>query len=428
MKKLENINLSALSHEEEEEIIALRQKHKKTLSNIYTVNECKKILKQVLTVNLVKDVFSFRKDRYNWLRAVQTHPVATGSEIALLLFDSYFGDDDIERNQMAGIWKKLLNKMQAYEIDQKNFALLWRQLGILEASTGEFKFAVEHFQNSTKIAEKLGDNIIIGDNYFEVGLILRNQGEYTQAWESFINAEKSVQGMNHYKTIVYSQGQRANLLAIGGRFDDAIDLLKQSLSLWEKFDAIEDKNMRHTTLHTLGRIYLQIGRVKDAKEAVLESLKLKDASGERYDSTMRTRSLLADVCIAMGNYSEAKEYISEESIETSIRIGSYLYAAESLRTLSRVHYFENNYIQSERLAKRSLEISQIANNPLTQIDTIIWVMQLSFLQKKFFVLLSILVPLIKAINSLKLTPVQFYNLFIQRQATLKKSIAFQKNN
>lgn len=425
---MEKIDLSALSHEEEEEIISLRQKHKITLSNIFTVDECQKMLKKVLTVNLVKDVLSFRKDRYNWIRAIQAHPAATGSEIALLLFDSYFGDDDIERNQMAEIWKKLLNKMQAYEIDQRNFALLWRQLGILEASTGEFKSAIEHFQNSSKIGEKLGDNIIIGDNYFEVGLILRNQGEYTQAWESFINAEKSVQGLNHYKTIVYSQGQRANLLAVWGRFDDAIDLLKQSLSLWEKFETVEDKNMRHTTLHTLGRIYLQTGRAKDAKKVALESLNLKEASGERFDATVRTRSLLADACIATGNYSEAKEYISEESIETSIRIGSYLYAAESLRTLSRIHYFENNYIQSERLAKRSLEIAQIANNPLTQIDTIIWIIQLSLLQKKILTVFPVLLPLIKAGNSLKLTPVQLYKLFIQRQAALKKSITIQNNN
>jgi tetratricopeptide (TPR) repeat protein len=306
--------------------------------------------------------------------------------------------------------------------------LLWRQLGILEASTGEFSLAIEHFQNSSKIGEKLGDNIIIGDNYFEVGLILRNQGEYVQAWESFINAENSVRAINHYKTMVYSQGQRANLLAVWGRFDDAIDLLKQSLSLWEKFDVMEDRNMRHTTLHTLGRIYLQTDRVKDAKEVLLESLKLKEASGERYDSTMRTRSLLADACIALGNYSEAKEHISEASIETSIRIGSYLYAAESLRTLSRIYCFENDYIQSERLAKRSLEIAQIANNPLTQIETIIWIIQLSFLQKNFLVLFSILIPLIKAINSLKLTPVQFRNLFIQHQAVLKKSITVENKS
>lgn len=424
---MENLDLSVLSHEEEGEIFALREKNKKILSSVYTIDVCKRMLRKVLTVDLVKDISSFRRDRYNWLRAIQVHPVAVGSEIALLLFDSYFGDNDIERNQMAGIWKKLLNKMQAHETDQRNFALLWRQLGILEASTGDFKSAIEHFQNSSKIAEKLGDNIIIGDNYFELGLIFRNQGEYVQAWASFVNAEKSVQALNHYKTIVYSQGQRANLLAIWGRFDDAIDLLKQSLSLWEKFDTIEDQNMRHTTLHTLGRIYLQAGRVKDAKEAALESLKLKEASGERYDSTMRTRSLLADACMAMGNYAEAKEYISEESIETSIRIGSYLYAAESLRTLSRVYYYENNYAQSERLAKRSLEIAQTANNPLTQIDTVIWIIQLSFLQKKFLVLFSALAPLIKAITHLRLTPVQAYNLFIQRQAVLRKSIEIHSN-
>lgn len=418
MNNRQDINLSLLTSKEEDEIIALRQKSKAILSNIYTVDECKKTLKRVLTVDIVKDVISFRRDRYNWLRAVQTHPTVTGSEIAILLFDSYFGDNDIERLQMAKIWKKILQKSESEKINNKNLALLWRQLGILEASIGEFNAAIEHFEKSSVIGQKLGDNIVVGDNYFEVGLILRNQGKYVQAWDSFINAENSALSINHYKTIVYSQGQRANLLAIQGKFDSAIDLLNESLSLWEKFETDEDKNMKHTTLHTLGRIYLQIGRAEEAKKALLESLKLKEISEERFDATIRTRSLLTDACIIMGEYSEAKEYISEEIIETSIRIGSYLYAAESLRTLSHIFYLEKDFQKSERIARRSLEIAQIANNPFIQLDSIIWILQFSYLQKKIFLMLSVLLPLISVIFRFRLNFKQIYNLFRKSQGFL----------
>lgn len=407
------------SDEVKEEITSLRQRHKGALSDVLTLSECKRILKQILTVNLVDNIVVFRKDRRNWLRAVQVHPISTGSEIASLLFDSYFADDDIERSEMLKIWEKLIAKAQDTEANSRNTALLLRQLGILNASIGNYDIAINHFKRSSEIGKMLKDNIILADNYFEVGLILRNQGKYNQAWDSFINSEKHAGSINHYKTIVYSQGQRANLLAIQSDFEGAINLLRDSLQIWEKFERVEDKNMRHTTLHTLGRIYMQSGRMKDAKDTLLESLRLKELVGERYDATLRTRASLAEISISLGDFSEAKNYITEESVETSFRIGSYLYAADALKTLSQIYFWEENYVQANRLAKRSLDISQIANIPLSELDTLLWIIQLYLKQKNYLGVISVFPPLAKAFFSLRLTNKQAFALIMQRRVLSK---------
>ena len=414
-----NFSLVLLSKEEEKEIAQIDKKYIYALTSVFTVDRCKKMLIKVLTVDMVQDLESFHKDRGDWLKAIRLHHIFDGIKIATLLFDTYMGEIGIQRIKLIKIWEQLIAKAQSENIQDRNVSLLWRQLGILNSKVGKFGEATKCLRKSSQIAENFSERIILGDNYYEMGVILRNQGKYDQAWESFINAEKYTEMLHHYKTIIYSQGQRANILAIKGRFSEAIELLQKSLDLWNKFQDSKDNQMRHTTLHTLGRLYYQSGMLEEAKDTLKQSLNIKEQMGEGYDAILGTRALLAEVLIDLGNYKDATKYLSEDIIEISITNGGYLYAANALRILSKIKFIENDLLEAERLAKRSISNAKLINNPITKIDSLFWIWKVSFYNKRYKEIFATLNIFLQAFMQLKLSPKRCIELFFERFATVK---------
>lgn len=399
--------LMGLKTAERAELIAFYKEYKDVKTQAFDLAECRELVAQ-------NDRPTFREDRVNWLLAIQQHAPGEGAEIATQLFEYYLADEDTERASLLRVWENLAGKIQKQGTDFRNLALLWQQMGILATSQGRLDNALNYFQNAAQDIQQTDDNILLGNIYYEIGIVYRNIGDYSNAWQTFEKSTEYARAAGNIKTVIYAQGQLANLLAVQSRFPEAIEILKNSLPDWESLPSESDRNMKHTTIHTLGRTYLQNGQYREAKETLQESLRIKEMVNERFDITLRTRATLAEVCINLGEFQEADQYLREEDIDKLERSGSYLYSASAYKTLSQLRYAQGNHSESRRLADRALDIADQSNNPLTQFEVLLWALP-SRLRRLDIVGFMLLFPrFLRVFFRLRLSPLEIIKLVIKR--------------
>ncbi len=373
----------------------------------YTLERCKQLI-----ADDEKEIF--KEERINWIKAIGLHSSQAAIEIATLLFEWYFANEETERIDVLRIWQQLLKQAGDSLGATREAAIILRQISIIQVSRGNFDDAREYLLRSTAIGEKIQDQILIGNNYYELGLIYRNAGRYKQALDSFINATKLSKETGNTKALLYSEGQRANLLAVQGNFTEAIHILKESIEAWQQFSDINDRNMAHTTLHTLGNIYLQNGEPAKAVAVLQESLFLKERGKERFDLIVRTRTILAEAYLRQGQFEMAKHYLIEADVESCAKMGSYLYAATAFKTLSQIYFLQQNFPQSQRLANRALDVAKQSNNPLITFDVLLWIFSAKWRQKHLLQMVALIPILLKTLLKIRVSPHQFLKLALRR--------------
>lgn len=397
----------SLSEAEQSDIFLRRQKFRLIRVRSCSLQECAELVRQ-------NDKAGFRQDKYNWLTAIQQHVAPTSFEIATQLFEFFFAEDDIERAGIIQIWKKLASGQSPQPTGDRNLAMLWRQLGVLETGQGHLDLAQEYFLKAIEVQKELKDSLMLGNDYFELGLVYRNLGDYQRAWEAFNTSVQYAQEAKNLHTVIYSQGQLANVLAVQSRFGEAVDILKKSLETWDQFQAESDRDMRHTTLHTLGRTYLQNGQYKEAKDVLLESLRLKEKIQERFDATLRTRAILAEACINLGEYEEAETYLNEEIVEKGENIGSFLYAASAYKALSQLNFAQKKFAEATRLANRAMATAEKSNTPLTEFEVALWLLSSRLRRLDLFGFLKATPFFVRSFFRLRLSPLEIVKLTLKR--------------
>jgi tetratricopeptide (TPR) repeat protein len=395
-----------LSSDERNDIARRIQKFSQIRTKSYPLEEC-------LALVELNDKNVFKEDKNNLLEAFIQHEPKIGIEAATQLFEFYYADDSVGRSKLMGIWKKFADKAEA---GSRHLAILWRQLGMLENSQGNLESALVYFSSSIAIQEALGDALMLGNDYYELGLVHRNRGNYEEAWEAFNQSIRYARQEGNLKTVIYSQGQLANILAVQSRFAEAVKILQESLETWEQFPGEVDRNMRHTTLHTLGRTYLQNGQFREAKETLLGSLRLKEQVQERFDATLRTRAMLAEACIQLGEFEEAEHHLTEEGAVRGEKIGSYLYAASAFKALSQLKFAQLEFAEARRLAYRAMTVAEKSNTPLTELEAALWLASLHARRFDLFDFIGVLPRLMHAFLRLRLSLLEILKLALKRLA------------
>ncbi len=404
---IQDKHFSGLNKAEKDELITFYEELKFVKTQAFNLEECLQLIAS-------NDKASFREDRVNWLKAIKEHRANDGVEIATQLFEFYFADEDTERSFLSKIWEQMADKSTAAIVDLRAVALLWRQMGILETSQGQFEKAQVYFQKAIRYFMEINDKTMLGNDHFELGLVFRNLGDYRNAWQTFEKSIEYAQQAGNRKTVIYSQGQLANLLAVQSRFSEAVDVLKTSLDEWRKFPLESDRLMCHTTLHTLGRTYLQNGQFPEARQSLLESLRLKALVNERFDAVMRTRATLAEACLNLCEFDDAEKYLKEADVDKLAHMGSYLYAAAAFKTLSQLSYAKKNFLEFERFANRALDIAEQSSNPLTQFEVLLWVLPAYLRRLKLIKFIMLMPSFIKAFLQLRLSPLEIMKLALKR--------------
>ncbi len=355
----------------------------------------------------------FKEEFNNWKISILENDCESGSEIAITLFEWFQAEEVSEWDEIVAILKRIVHELEMNNVLPQNQMLHWHQIGILLNRLGQQKDALDAINRSLTLSNQINIDFS-APNYYEAGIIYRDSGKYSLALEMFEKAETTAQKNEDLKTTIYAKGQGANIWAIRGDFQKTIDILNGTLELWNQFPDEEDRNYRHTTLHTLGRTLVQMHHYQEALAPLKESLNIKLRIPERFDSIMRTRSYYAEALAKSGKIDEALAILLPEDIDKSSEMGNYMYSATAYRVLSQIFFSKDDIFHAQQYGNRAVELSNLSRNPIIEIETLIWIIILNFKNKNLFHSIYFLRKLMSATIRLDMPVMQKITLILNR--------------
>ncbi len=174
-------------------------------------------------------------------------------------------------------------------------------LGIIYQSQGEYKKALEKYNESLIISKELGDKKGIADTLHQLGNIHYLQGKYEKALEKYNESLKIEKELGNKQGIAQSLHQLGMIYQDQGEYEKALEKYNESLKIKKE---LGDKQGIANTLHQLGMIFHYQSEYEKALEKYNESLKIsKDLSDKQ--GIASTLGQLGMICEIKKEYKNA---------------------------------------------------------------------------------------------------------------------------
>jgi CHAT domain-containing protein len=157
--------------------------------------------------------------------------------------------------------------------------------------------------------------------------------------------------------------QRAEELSRAGKFSEAIPLVQQALTIWEKLSP--DDLYIATPLIQLGDLYTAQGRYAEAEPLYKRALAIREkALGPEHAYIAQSLNNLALLYNYEGRYADAEPLFRRAlAIREKVLGPDHPYVAQSLHNLAFLYYNEGHYADAEPLFRRALAIFEKVHGP-----------------------------------------------------------------
>jgi len=179
------------------------------------------------------------------------------------------GDWDVAQE----IWEMLEQEQISVDL-AKTLAV---HLSLLYKDTGEWNKAVECFQNSLEILERVGDERGMADTYINLGFLYKDKEQWNEVDECFRRS------LELSKKVEDEQGMTVSLNNLGllykdkGECNKAIEFFHHSLEILERVD---DKRGIAATCSDLGFLFKDKGEWEKADKYFQHSLEILEVIGD----------------------------------------------------------------------------------------------------------------------------------------------------
>ncbi|MGD8545356.1 MAG: tetratricopeptide repeat protein [Candidatus Bathyarchaeota archaeon] len=255
------------------------------------------------------------------------------------------------------------------EIKRRKGELLHHK-GIIYWYRGELNQALEHYQQSLKIKEELGNRKGIADSLNNLGLVYWSKGELNQALEHYQQSLKINKEIGNKKGIAVLLNNLGNVYRLRGELNQALEHYQQSLTISEK---LGDKQDITKSLNNLGTIYRLKGELNQALEHYQQSLTISEKLGNKHDIALALNNL-GDVYDLKGELNQALEY-HQQSLKINKEIGNRLHIALSLCNVGSIYMKKENADLALEYYQQGLSIyEELGNEPLSAVvlSELVW--------------------------------------------------------
>ncbi len=224
-------------------------------------------------------------------------------------------------------------------------------LGFANYERGEYNRAVEYYQKSIKINEKIGDRKNLANSLNNLGSVYGDWGKTDSAIEYY---KKSLAIREELGDLVGIAASLHNIGAehmIKGEYDKSIEYLQRSEDISKRTG---HRLYLGNHLGGLGEVYLHKGDFDKALKYFEKSLAIKEGTGSQA-AIAGTLHNISDVYYRLGENQRALEYL-EKSLKISKNIGHRLYMANNLSAIGRLHAKRGHYDQALEYYQESLKL------------------------------------------------------------------------
>ena len=249
--------------------------------------------------------------------------------------------NDIGRVQEGIVYYDRSLKIQRELGELKGVAYTLNNLGYVYKNQGNITKALDYYSESLKLCEKINDQMGIALAYNNIGLIYHNQGDIPEALDYYLKSLKI------HKELDKKQGLAYCYHNVGAVYEDQFDTIK-ALEYYKKGLVIRQEigdrigeaiSITHIARvnHALGNVELAISQYKNGLDI---SSSIEDVQGEA-----SYLNALAEVYIETGKLAEAKS-LALKSFAISNKLGFPEEIRNSALNLSVLYKKEKNYMSA----------------------------------------------------------------------------------
>jgi tetratricopeptide (TPR) repeat protein len=189
------------------------------------------------------------------------------------------------------------------------------------------------------------------------GYLIQSRGDYEQALEYYERSQKIKERLGNRAGIAYSLGQIGNLHYLRGHYDEALANYEQVLGISEEFG---DRSSVAGALHQIGMIYQDRGNYEQALEYYDRSGRILDELGDRAGvaSSLHQIGIIHHL---RGDYEQALEYY-DRSLKIAEELGKRSSVGSSLHQIGMIYEDRGDYEQALEYYDRSLKIKEELGN------------------------------------------------------------------
>jgi len=242
----------------------------------------------------------------------ETHFNASISSKYRLAHELYYELGDIESAERTARQGLISSEEQGNEINNNYFT---NALGLINLSKGDYDIALEHFEKSLKLTEKLNQAAEKIGILLNIGELYRKKSDLKNAFKySFEAASLLAEGTPN--VIKFSVLNNLGILyRDNGDIPNAVKNIESALEIAEKTGDLFNKSL---CLRNIAGMKLSQGLLKPALDNASEALKIDEQLGD-LNSMCSTLNTVGNIFITAGNYSQALLYL-ERAYQTAIKI------------------------------------------------------------------------------------------------------------
>jgi CHAT domain-containing protein/Tfp pilus assembly protein PilF/ketosteroid isomerase-like protein len=242
--------------------------------------------------------------------------------------------------------------------DEQNVAFAISSLGVINLSRGEYKQALELFDQHLSLEVVKRDRAWTARTLNNIGLVHREQGNYGRALDYF---ERSLAlseavgdkrliglGLNNVGTIHGSQGNHAQ----------ALEYFQRALKLGQ---AADDKGTIANALNNIGLTYYRHREFPQALEYYQQSLTLREQLNDKRGVAL-TLNNIGLIHREQGDHKRALEYY-QQSLAIREKLDDQAGVANVLIHIGFLHYLQGDYQQALEFSNRVIDIANRRSNP-----------------------------------------------------------------
>ncbi|MFX0067203.1 MAG: tetratricopeptide repeat protein, partial [Candidatus Hermodarchaeota archaeon] len=243
--------------------------------------------------------------------------------------------------------------------DQKELAKCLNALGFIYQRKGELDRALMYQQRSLDLKEQLGDKQGVARSLNTLGLVYWRKGELDWALECYQQLLTLSEELGNKKDMSTALGNVGLIYQDRGDLNRALECQERGLALSEEVGNPQDIAI---DLDNLGRTYDLQGDLQRALEYYQQALTLKDQIGNK-NSIAITLNNLGRVFKQKGDLNKALAYY-QQSLIIFEEIDDQQHMAESLESIGRVYAEKGDSHQALEHLEQSLVIYEEVGNKL----------------------------------------------------------------
>jgi CHAT domain-containing protein len=254
--------------------------------------------------------------------------------------------------------KGLLVELKKLNTEEALDALL--KQGIVLRQQGNYPQAFSIFQLAQEIAEQTNNKVAIARALNSIGNIYRFQGNYVQAMEYYQRSLALSKELGNKLWIAGALANIGNIHSAQGNYAQALEYYQQCLVLSEE---LGEKLWIAGALVNIGNLHFLQANYAPALEYFQKCLALSQASGDK-GLISAALTNIGNVQGAQGNYTQALEY-HRKSLALSEELDDKAEIARTLNMIGDIYQLQGSYAQALEVAERTTAVaSQLASSEL----------------------------------------------------------------